>query len=419
MRGTWSADLSRTHDLIQSVAEHSLVLVDRVKRRVLFPTEPGIAFSANTTYCRRDGTDMLQILSQEVASDTGGKFYKRTSKDNGRTWSTPSILFEPEVTKEGILRWGENAFLLDDSNDALFLFYNYHIYPQSTFTGDVERFTRIFYVISRGECGRFPPACQLIQKGHDTLRWADGVTYGTNNAAISFCRPIKTSRGETILPIQSCPVDSDFKNPFLIKWQAGCFIGDWDGDEIEWGLSEMVKIDPKLSSRGLCEPAIAELGSGAMMMVCRGSNSTIPAVPGYKWYCVSKDAGHSWSSVSPFSYDDGSNFFSPATGSMVVRNSRNRKLYWFGNIVPQNPDGNRPRYPLQVAEVNEKDIALRKDSVMVIEGRREEDSQLVQFSNFKVYEDRETGEFVLTMARFQERGEELTSPAYEYRIEVL
>lgn len=386
---------------------------------MLFPTESGVAFSANTTYCNKEGTKMLQILSQEVASDTGGKFYKRTSEDNGRTWSTPSMLFEPEETKGGTLRWGENAFLLDDNKDVLFLFYNYHIYPQSTFTGDVERFTRIFYVTSEGGCSRFSPPRQLIQEGHDRVRWADGVAYGANNAAISFCKPIKTSRGKIVLPIQRCPADSDFKSPFLIKWQAGCFIGDWEGDEVRWGLSGMVKIGPKLSSRGLCEPAIAELENGSMLMVCRGSNSTIPSVPGYKWHCVSKDAGRSWSSVDPFCYDDGSNFFSPATGSAMVRNSRNHKLYWFGNIVLKNPDGNRPRYPLQVAEVNEKDIALRKDSVMVIENRGEGDSRLVQFSNFKVYEDRETGEFVLTMARFQERGEELTSPAYEYRIEVL
>jgi len=394
-------------------------LTDRVRKRVLCPTEPGIAVTANTTYCRREGTDLLQILSQEIASDTGGKFYERTSKDNGRTWSTPSVLFEPEKVREGILRWGENAFLLDGSRDVLFLFYNYHIYPQSTFTGDVERFTRIFFVISQGGCGLFSLPRQLIQQGHDPMKWAEGVAYGTNNAAISFCKPIRTSRGKIVLPIQRCPADSDFKKPFLIKWQAGCFIGDWDGDEVRWGLSDTVKIDPKLSSRGLCEPAIAELGDGRMLMICRGSNSTIPEVPGYKWQCTSKNGGCSWSTVAPFCYDDGSNFFSPATGSTLIRNSRNHRLYWFGNIVPENPEGNRPRYPLQVAEVNEKDLALRKDSVMVIEDKRKEDSQLVQFSNFKLYEDRETSEFVLTMARFQEKGEELTSPAYEYRIELL
>ncbi len=44
----------------------------------------------------------------------------------------------------------------------------------------------------------------------------------------------------------------------------------------------------------------------------------------------------------------------------------------------------------------------------------------MQFSNFKVYENRETNEFVLIMARIQERSEkDLTSPAYQYRIKAV
>ena len=42
---------------------------------------------------------------------------------------------------------------------------------------------------------------------------------------------------------------------------------------------------------------------------------------------------------------------------------------------------------------------------------------LSQLSNYRVYEDRETGEFVLFMARYQELGEKVqTSPSYQYRI---
>lgn len=97
----------------------------------------------------------------------------------------------------------------------------------------------------------------------------------------------------------------------------------------------------------------------------------------------------------------------------------NGKLYWISNILKENPDGMRPRYPLQIAEVDEEKIAIIKETITIIEDKQKGDSPLVQFSNFKVYEDRETYEFVLTMARIQERGErDLTSPAYQYRIEV-
>jgi hypothetical protein len=181
----------------------------------------------------------------------------------------------------------------------------------------------------------------------------------------------------------------------------------------------MVKIDPNVSSRGLDEPTIAELCDGSMLMIFRGSNMGITHKPGYRWYSISKDRGYSWSQVSPLTHHTGDKFFSPATGSRLIRNSKDGKLYWIGNILKANPDGNRPRYPLQIAEVDEEKIAIIKETVSVIEDKQEGDSPFVQFSNFRVYEDREIHEFVLTMARIQERSEkDLTSPAYQYRIEV-
>jgi hypothetical protein len=390
----------------------------KVKRSILMGAEPGIGIWTNTSYCRKSGVELVQVFGQSVASDTAGSMFKRTSENNGRSWSSPTLFFEPERTDKGVIRWGETAFLLDDEKDALVFFHNYHIYPETNFTGDVERFTKIFYGVSWTGCEDFGDFRQLIQDGYGPEDWARGITFGKNNAAISFCTPLKTSEGKVILPIQKCPIGSDYTNPWLIKWQAGCFIGEWKEKELKWDLGEMVEIEPELSSRGLCEPAIAELRDGHLLMVCRGSNHTIPSVPGYKWYTVSKDGGNSWAKVSPFCYDEGGHFFSPATGSVLIRSTENRRLYWFGNIVPKNPDGNRPRYPLQVAEVNEDEIGLRKDSVLVIDDTEQTDSPLVQLSNFKVHQDRETREFVLEMTRYQERGEELTSPAYEYRIDV-
>jgi hypothetical protein len=309
--------------------------------------------------------------------------------------------------------------------------------------------------IARGD--EFSAPRQVIQKGYDETRWAEGVEFRKNSAQISFCAPVKLKSGRILLPIQICPLGSDFSKPFLIKEEAGCFIGaaapppvpfgslpkgstfgaspseNKTGNRasssagqrkeysIEWERSQMVKIDPALSSRGLCEPAIAELADGSLLMVCRGSNTTITHMPGYKWRAISRDGGRRWSAPEPFTYERGENFFSPATGSRLIRHSRTGRLYWIGNITPANPDGNRPRYPLQIAEVDEAAQALRKATVRVIEDRQAQDSPLVQFSNFRVYEDRETGEFVLLLARIQERQRDerktdLTSPAYEYRI---
>ena len=402
-----------------------------VKRRVLIPAEDGCAvMQVNTCYRGRTGSRLVQMYSVLVGSDTFGNFFQRTSEDNGRTWSEASPTYLPETMPQGVLRQGEQALFLDEELSraavspaalgVVLQFYNLALYPHGHFTGEATKNTRIFMRPAPAG-GAFSAPRQVIQKGYDETHWAEGVEFRKNSAQISFCAPVKLKNGRILLPTQLCPLDSDFTKPFLIQEEAGCFIGEWRGDEIEWDLSQRVKIDPALSSRGLCEPAIAELADGSLLMVCRGSNTTITHMPGYKWRSVSRDGGRTWSAPEPFTYENGENFFSPATGSRLIRHSRTGRLYWIGNITPANPDGNRPRYPLQIAEVDEAAKALRKSSVRVIEDRQAQDSPLVQFSNFRVYEDRETGEFVLLLARIQERQRDerktdLTSPAYEYRI---
>jgi hypothetical protein len=403
----------------------------KVERTILIPVEGesrpcvdghhhGVSImQANTAYKSRADVGLLQQYSEEVASDAMGRHFQRASEDNGNTWTDPTLIYQPIETKEGVLRQGESALFLDEEQDAMLQFYNLSLYPESRYTGDVGKLTRIFLRISRDGGATFGEPEQIIQKGFDKENWAREVVYGRNCASISFCAPIKTSNGKILLPAQISPLNTDFSRPFSINLESCCFMGEWNKNNVEWELSDMVKIDPGLSSRGLCEPTVAELCEGFILMICRGSNSAIPDMPGYKWYCISKDGGRSWSAVSPLTYHTGERFFSPATGSRLIRNSENGKLYWIGNILKENPDGNRPRYPLQIAEVDEEKSAIIKETVHVIEDKQKGDSPFVQFSNFRVYEDRETHEFVLAMARIQERSEkDLTSPAYQYRIAV-
>jgi len=390
-----------------------------INKSILIPTKEGKAImSVTTAYTKKDGFDLIQQYSELVGSDTFGKYFRRISKDNGKTWSEPSLIFEPKKIEEGVWRWGENTFFLDEEKNILLYFYNYHLYPDSHYTGEVAKYTRIFYKTSYDGGKTFSNPIQLIQKGYNEEKWAKDVIFGKNSIQISFCAPIKIDN-KIFLPVQKVPLDSDFNRPFSILWEAGCFIGEWKGDKIEWDLGETVKIDPALSSRGLCEPALAKLMNGYILMICRGSNAGLIGVPGYKWYSISKDGGLTWSEPKALKYDDETNFFSPATGSRLIRNSQNKKLYWIGNITRINPDGNRPRYPLQIAEIDEMNVSIKKDTVQVIEDKEKDDSGFVQFSNFKVYEDRKTHEFVLIMARIEEKGKgDLTSPAYEYKINV-
>ena len=371
----------------------------------------------NTAYRRRAGRELLQVYGAMVASDAWGRYYQRISEDNGRTWSEPTVIFQPHQTEEGIHRWNEGALFLDEEKDRLLFFNNYSLYPETTHSRSVLGLTRIRMRMSSNG-GPFSEPRQIIQRGHDEVNWADGVKFGTNCMHISFPAPLKLRNGKILLPVGRMPLNTLDTEGLLLPVEAGCMVGEWVGDYLEWDLGGMVGIDPNLSSRGLCEPALAELPDGAILMIMRGSNEGIRA-SGRRWRAISKDGARTWSKPEPLRYDTGEDFYSPASGSRLIRSSRNGKLYWLGNIVPENPEGSLPRQPVQIAEVDEHKVALKQDTVSVIDDRRSDDPPVVHLSNFRVYEDRETGEIVMNLARLFERGpKDNTSPSYQYRIRI-
>ena len=53
----------------------------------------------------------------------------------------------------------------------------------------------------------------------------------------------------------------------------------------------------------------------------------------------------------------------------MIRHSVTGRLYWIGNICTQPPEGNWPRYPLVIVEVDEKAAALKRSTVTAIDDR--------------------------------------------------
>ena len=156
-------------------------------------------------------------------------------------------------------------------------------------------------------------------------------------------------------------------------------------------------------------------------MVLRGSNERKPELAGRRWASFSEDAGKTWSPVQPWTYADGTSFFSPSACSQLLAHSSGR-LCWLGNITPANPNGNRPRYPFVVGEVDKGTGLLRKESVTTIDDRAPGDGELLALSNFHAREDRETGEIVLHMSRLGAKSTakkaDFTADAFLYRIAV-
>ena len=74
-----------------------------------------------------------------------------------------------------------------------------------------------------------------------------------------------------------------------------------------------------------------------------------------------------FSDIRELKYDDGASFYTPSTMCGLIRHSATGKLYYIGNISPTPPRGNSPRYPLIIAEIEERMPALRRKTVT---GRR-------------------------------------------------
>jgi hypothetical protein len=200
-----------------------------------------------------------------------------------------------------------------------------------------------------------------------------------------------------------------------------CFFGSWNPDrnDYDWTHSPPVWVPRRVSTRGLAEPMLAELKGGTLMLDMRGSNRGLKPkdCPSRRWISVSRDRGQTWSEVRDLRYDTGDQFYSPAAHSRLVRSSKTGKLYWLGNINDTPPNSNHIRYPLYIAEIDEEKIAVKKNTLTVIDDRQPTDSAELQLSNFSVLENRETKDLELFLTRYGEHsGSIYSANAYKYTL---
>jgi hypothetical protein len=183
-----------------------------------------------------------------------------------------------------------------------------------------------------------------------------------------------------------------------------------------------LNLAPETSSRGLNENALTQLRDGRIAAVCRGDNSAFPEKRGYKWLSFSADDGESWSSPAPLPATGGEPIESGSNGSALFRSSRNGRLYWMGNLALRGDraNGNWPRSPLVIVEVQEEPFALKHETIFAVDERTFNDSPRVQMSNFRFYQDRQTGDVVIFLTRYGEKSEKewMMADYYRYRVEM-
>lgn len=395
-----------------------------LKSKTLFlaSPEPGAIACATTYYTRRKGLDKVCIMSLSRRSDTSDDWQQRFSSDNGKTWSEWEAIEQVKVqTPQGMHRRYPQHGWVDPVNGRLLTMVLDGILPNDDPMKGMTNWSLRYRVSTDG--GRtFAVDEPVIQKGDYTAEHpAEGVWIGKNSIMLG-ATAIRTRQDRVLVPVQITPLDAygRYWNPTggYTYHDAAVLIGRWTEDgKIEWDLSERVVGDPARSTRGCVEPTLAEMPDGRILMVCRGSNDVKPQLPAYKWYSVSADGGRHWTNPpKPWTYADGTAFFSPSSCSQLLKHS-NGKIYWLGNITPENPRGNLPRYPLVVGEVDPESMLLIKETVAAIDTKGPEDDASLQLSNFMAYEDRAGGEIVVHVTRYMTDPPPWRGDAYVYRIE--
>ena len=197
-------------------------------------------------------------------------------------------------------------------------------------------------------------------------------------------------------------------------------------ERYDFTFSNPIILSDLRSSRGIDEPILAELESGRLLLVMRGSNVSAPAwntriepgTPSFKWYAYSDNGGADFTDAEPWHFDNREVIYSGATISKFFRSSKNGKLYWFGNISDHTAYDNNPRYPLFVSEVDEKTGLLIKESLTMIDTKREGECDDVQLSNFELLEDRETLNLELSLCKYNQfdRHEAFWGEGWRYEI---
>jgi len=206
----------------------------------------------------------------------------------------------------------------------------------------------------------------------------------------------------------------------------------WNAEKNDYDIhySNPIMLSDVHSARCAMEAQMMVLNNGRLLMVFRASNAVqetwntrvSPYAPNFKWYTYSDDNGRTFVPPMPWHFDTREVVYSSASMFRFFRSKKNGKLYWIGNYVEETwrLDGNDPRWPLQICQVDETYGHLIKDTLTVIDTLRDGQTE-VELSNFGLLENRETLDLEISLTKIDFNGElqsdgHLYSEAWEYII---
>ncbi len=403
-----------------------------IHKQLLLPSpNPHTCTTDRIQYIGR-GLKQRELRANVSTSDWSDTHRERYSYDNGKTWLPWQIVFYEAPEQKGFVQSGGptqgGSGPLDPQSGMLIKRVFQRILEgdpgeavSSAFSGDRKFSDHGFYQLSADNGESWDDGHMLKYEDgpdFDPYDWGNPEYFRTNEMYIGgLCIH---SKGNvvyaTTLPVpfrdeEDETVAVQFPNTYREGYVAGamCFVGRWDPENkaYNWQTSNRIFLPRKVSSRGLVEIDISELKDGRLLLIMRGSNVNMDSLecPGRKWISISSDGGLTWSDITDLRYDTGEQFYSPATFARTLRSSATGKLYCFLNISDTPPVGNAPRYPLQVAEIDEENVSIIKETVTIIDDLIPGlDSSNLQLSNFGLLEDRESNQVELTLTRIGERG---------------
>jgi len=415
------------------------------------PSVPGQSgWVLGQTYASLASARSARPASNELLRAVGALLLRST--DGGRSWTQQAVLGESSTTEAGRIRQtGLAAFYLDPDNGLLVQFLGEVLLKSGSSeiawgsaVGYGPHTGRIFYRISRDGGLTWEPPQQLIESGsrYSSEHWARDVWYGRSALVIEGQTPYKLRDGTIAIPAYLWPTD-DYMQRVLDEqnWPEGlrnsapyfvesrCLLARWKPDlsGLTWHSGGPIRVAGGWTGGGTLgsdEPAVAYLDARRWFAVVR-TGTAQPAdfkaknIPMLRQCSRTEDGGRTWRLSEPLRFDDGATVYSPCAWSAFAHSRRTGKWYWIGNILSEPTWGDcDPRYPLQIVELDPWALRLRKSTLTIIEDRRPEDDRWVRFSNFRVYEERGSGDLILLMQKsyceFAPSG--LPTPSYRYRI---
>ena len=272
------------------------------------------------------------------------------------------------------------------------------------------------------------PPRRLIQHGEafDETRWLPGVEVGMNSGYADPDEGMTLDDGTMLFPFGKMRSfgRGTIRAPNGAWWnECGCLFGRWADGEIRWELGQLITLERDRSCTGLGEPSIARLKDGRLLLLARAGKPGVGDFPCTKFHAVSADGGRTWSDPQPLTYEDGSIVYSTRSMVRVRRWDAAGGTFLITNILARDieRDLTPGRHPLQIAQIDEGTLCVKKDTVTVIEDRAPNQPDSVRFSNFATLEDRETHFLRLYMTAcagnegYQE-GDNIPRDAFEYII---